>query len=94
MTSDNKVSVSQNAVARSLSGETVLLHLEQGTYFGLNEVGGFLWEIVENEPSTLEELTEQLCAQFDVEEDQARSDVLALATALVENDLWVKVDTD
>ena len=36
---DSTITVGKNAVFRDLDGEAVILDLESGTYFGLNDVG-------------------------------------------------------
>lgn len=88
MKPEDCVKLAEDVVARSLSGELVLLHLENGTYYGLNHVGAYLWECVEQAPCSLAELTEKLQRQFDIEQAQASADVIALADQLVEEKLW------
>lgn len=39
--------LSPDVVFRNLDGEAVLLDLGSGTYFGLNEVGTRIWQMVE-----------------------------------------------
>ncbi len=88
----DKVAISDNVVAREVSGETVLLDLESGTYFGLNTVGGRVWALVEEEPRTLAEVCDILQGEFDVSEEDVQRDVLDLAGKLDENGLLAKAD--
>lgn len=39
--------LSPDVVFRNLEGEAVLLDLGSGTYFGLNEVGTRIWQMIE-----------------------------------------------
>ena len=48
------VSASDDVVAREVAGETVLLNLASGTYFGLNETGTLIWELIEEDSITLD----------------------------------------
>jgi len=81
------IAASANAVARKVGGETVLLDLESGTYFGLNAVGSFIWALIEKEPRSLASLAEAVAADFDVTRDEALRDITALAQSLAEHGL-------
>ncbi len=74
---------SDEVLFQNLDGEAVLLDLASETYFGLNEVGTRVWELLEAS-RTLGELSSQLQAEYDVEAARAESDVIDLATRLVE----------
>lgn len=87
MQPDEMIAASANAVARKVGGETVLLDLESGTYFGLNAVGSFIWALIEKEPHSLASLAEAVAADFDVTRDEALRDITALAQSLAENGL-------
>lgn len=66
---------------RSLEGESVLLNLETGIYFSLNETGTAAWELFDGTTS-LAEVGEILCRRFDVGLEQARSDLAELTGEL------------
>ena len=83
----DKVVTSDDVVAREVAGETVLLNLATGTYFGLNEVGGRIWQLLDGEGCSLAEVVERLQAEFEVSDEDARADVLELAGNLAENGL-------
>ncbi len=60
-------------------GTAVLLHLETKFYFTLNQAGVFVWHAIERGPdSTLASLTEQLCAEFEVDAATAERDLRTL----------------
>lgn len=88
----DKVTTSDDVVARVVAGETVLLNLATGTYFGLNEVGGRVWHLLDAEGCTLAEVCEKLQAEFEVSGEQAEADVLALLGDLAEHGLITRED--
>ncbi len=72
---------SEDVLVRALDGEAVLLDLGSGTYFGLNEVGARVWELLA-EGSTVGAIRQALLAEFDVEEQVLEADVGALLAEL------------
>ena len=82
-----------DVVSRVLDGEAVLLHLGRGTYFGLNEVGTRVWELLADGP-TVRELQERIVAEFDVEPETAAQDVRELVEQLMQRDLIGGDDVD
>lgn len=55
-------------------GEAVLLHLETHAYYGLNQTGTRIWELI-GQGVSLIEICQILCEQFDVTLDRARENV-------------------
>lgn len=78
---------SEDIVAREVGGETVLLDLEAGTYFGLNPVGGRIWKMLEGNRLRLSEMCDRLESEYAVERATLESDVLALVSDLLANKL-------
>ena len=78
--------ISPTALSRELDGETVLVNLDTGMYFGLDEVGTVIWNHIQ-EGVTVEEIPAKLTETFEVEEDVARTDLEALIGELRENGL-------
>ena len=74
---------SEDVLFQNLDGEAVLLDLASETYFGLNEVGTRVWELLESSMS-LGEIATLLQSEYEVESARAESDVLDLATRLIE----------
>lgn len=64
-------------VFSELGGEAVIMHLQSGTYFGLNEVGAFLWQQLQ-EPKSLIALCDALQAEYEVSLEVCKPDVEAL----------------
>ena len=55
-------------VSCELDGETIILGLADGIYYGLDPVGTRIWEILQ-ERKTLNEIRDILLEEFDVEAD-------------------------
>lgn len=81
--------VSEEVVAREVGGEMVLLDLESGQYFGLDPVGGRIWELLSDKPHTLSELCDVIEAEFDAPRERIEADILKLAEGLAEQGLIV-----
>ncbi len=64
--------------------EVVMLSIQNSEYYGLNEIGSTIWEMIEK-PVQVETLMLQLMEEYEVERRQAESDILSLL-----NDLYNK----
>lgn len=84
---NGKFTQSDGVVSRELDGEVVLLSLASGTYFGLNAVGVQIWSFLAGHSRSIAEIRDLLVAEFDVNEERAQQDVIALASDLLEHDL-------
>jgi coenzyme PQQ biosynthesis protein PqqD len=62
-------------LAQQAHGQTVLLRLEDGGYYALDEVGATIWELCDGSRSVGDIVT-LLCAEFDAPESTVRADVL------------------
>ncbi len=87
MTLDQAVVVSDDAVFRELDGESVVLNLETGMYYGLDAVGTTVWRAIEPK-GTLRQALARVLDEFDTEQATAEADLLELATRLIEKGLW------
>lgn len=87
LTLDQTVAVSEDAVFRELDGESVVLNLETGMYYGLDAVGTVIWRAVEP-TGTLRQALARVLDEFDTEHAAAEADLLELASRLIEKGLW------
>jgi len=76
----------KDVVARQVGGETVILDLESGTYFGLDPVGTRIWTLLEAGHS-LQHVCDVLLDEYEVSRDDVERDVPALVTQLVDKKL-------
>lgn len=87
MNADDKVTACSDVITREVSGETVLLHLGSGTYFGLNEVGAFIWSMLSQDRHSLAAIRDKVTESFDVHPDRAMEDISSLLSELCERNL-------
>ncbi len=69
------VSHSADLVSCELDGEVVLMSIESGAYFRIDEIGSRIWSLLE-EPRRVRELCDQLMLEFEVDREQCERDVL------------------
>ena len=85
---DSTVAASDDAVFREMDGESVLLNLETGMYFGLDEVGTRVWRLAADN-GALRAVRERLVEEYDADPATIERDLLALAETLVSKGLWI-----
>ena len=90
-TLNDRVSVPDTVVSRELDGETVLLNLDSGTYFGLDAVATDMWRAMLESPS-LADAFGLVGARYDVQPDVLRDDLLKLAKQLLAKGLLQTAD--
>lgn len=81
-----RVEIIDGVIWRDLRGDVVILNVETGVYFGLDGSSGQIWRKLVVHGS-VEKSFESLTGQFDVEPDQLRHDLDALAEQLIEKRL-------
>lgn len=69
-----KVAPADNVLVREMQGESVLLHLDSESYFGLDEVGTGMWRALVS-ASTVDEAFDALLRDYDVEPQCLREDL-------------------
>jgi hypothetical protein len=82
----DRVAVPQHVLIRFLDKESVLLNIETERYFGLDETGTRMWQLVTAAPN-VETAYHQLLDEYDVQPESLRNDLLELLSRLVENGL-------
>ncbi len=76
------ISIKSTTLFRELDGETVLVDIDSGTYFGLDEVGTFIWNLID-EGVAPDAIPARITEAFEVEEDVARRDLEAFLQELL-----------
>jgi hypothetical protein len=79
----DSVAISKDVVSQELEGETVLLNLASGMYYGLNGVGTRVWQLLQDERS-LQGIFDTLLEEYDVVAHQVEADLLGLLQDLHE----------
>jgi hypothetical protein len=89
----NRASVPQHVLVRFLDREAVLLNLETERYFGLDETGTRMWQVVTAAPR-IHAAYEELLTEFDVEPEELRANFAELLNRLMDNGLLEVLPAD
>jgi len=81
-----KVTLSPEALFQEVGGEIVILDLKSETYFGLDEVGARIWQLME-EHGDMQKVYEAILDEFDVESGRLQADMTALFDELAKSGL-------
>lgn len=79
---DSVVSVPDQVLFRDLDGEAVILSLDSGQYYGLDEVGTRMWVLL-TEHGQVEQVYRVLLDEYEVSDTQLCRDLLGLVDELV-----------
>lgn len=58
-----------------LDGEKVMMNLDKGEYFMMNEVGSRIWDIIE-QPMNVRQVIETLRGEYEVDEEACKDTVI------------------
>lgn len=87
----DRLRVHKSVLSRELGGETVLLNLESGVYYGLDAVGTRAWNLLaENRP--LADVRAVMLEEFDVPADTLERDLTSLVQDLCDKQLLVPAE--
>jgi len=75
-------------VSAPIDKETALMSIEQGNYYGIDEVGTRIWEIISDE-TTVSDLCGKLLDEFEVDEETCREETLRFLEDLASEKLIV-----
>jgi len=78
-------------VSSSLDDETVMMSVNSGKYYGLDEIGSRIWELIE-EPRSVSDLCDILFGEFEVDRKQCEKDVLDFLNELAKKNLLRVID--
>ena len=87
----NKDSILQRAESVTfevVADEAILIDINTGTYFSLNEVGTEFWQMLDGE-QTIEQHAQTIANKYEVETDIVVADLLELANEMARDDLLI-----
>jgi Coenzyme PQQ synthesis protein D (PqqD) len=84
--SKHRVQVPEHVMMREVGGEAVILNIESEQYFGLDEVGTRMWEVLVTADSISTAL-ETLLEEYDVDAEQLKQDLFEFINKLVSEKL-------
>jgi len=83
---EDVVCAAPNQVSSRVGEEVAVLGLDKAVYYGLNAVGARIWELLQK-PVQLDEVATIVSAEYDVDRETARRDLMELAERLLEEGL-------
>ena len=81
-----RVSRSPSVLAAEVDGEVVMMSIEKGRYFGLDDIGSDIWKRIET-PCSFGELIDRLKADYDADRATIADDVRALLLGMAAQDV-------
>ena len=83
---NQKLSISENALAQEVNGEIVILHFESEFYYTLNAVGSKVWQLLADSEN-VETIIQQLVQIYQVNETALRRNLTTFIKKLVKEEL-------
>ena len=81
-----RIRVPENVLFRELDGESVILNVDDDRYYGLDDIGTRIWQVL-TECGSLERTFQALKAEYDVDPGTLRRDISGLVDKLTEKGL-------
>lgn len=91
VSASEKLTTGKSVAFVELDGESVLLNIETGTYFGLDGAGTDIWNLLTNGASEIE-IVANLLEVYDIETSQLQADVRVFLDNLLESGLVRRLD--
>lgn len=86
------VVASKDQLASEIGGETVILGLTAGRYYGVDSVGARVWQLVQ-EPASVGDLRAKIVAEYEVDPERCEADLLQLLQQMADAGL-VEIRSD
>jgi hypothetical protein len=77
LTPDSVVVVSKDQMASDIAGETVILGMSAGRYYGLDAVGARIWQLIQT-PTSVADLRRTIVSEYEVAPERCEADLLQL----------------
>lgn len=77
------VVASKDQLASDIGGETVILGLSAGRYYGVDAVGARIWQLIQ-EPTAVADVKRTIVAEYDVDPERCEVDLLKLLQRMVD----------
>lgn len=88
---NSRVVATNEQVAATMDGEVVILGFQSGSYYGLDQVGAFVWDLLQ-QPQSVAEIRDAILAEYDVAPNECERDLLALLDDMATKQL-IEVET-
>ena len=86
----SKTIINRNSgiISNKLDDEIIMMSIEKGEYYGLNQIASRIWEIIEN-PISFDILITHLTEEFEVSREACIADVKTFLHLLEEKNLVI-----
>ena len=88
--SQSVVVASKDQLASDIGGETVILGLTAGRYYGVDAVGARIWQLIQS-PASVGDVCRTIVSEYDVAPERCETDVLALLRRMLDAGLAEEV---
>lgn len=85
---DTKIVRNSGLLDSEIDGETVMMSVEQGNYYGLNQVGTEIWKLIET-PTVVRDVCKALVTEYKVDKDICEKEVLSFLNDLTSEKIVV-----
>ena len=79
-----------DVVAADMDGETVMMRIKSGMYYGLDDIGSRIWDLIST-PRQVSQVIDSLVEEYDVERSICQASTLDLLNQLYDEDL-IKIE--
>jgi hypothetical protein len=73
-------------IQTDIDGETVMMNIENGEYYGLAAVASQIWQLLET-PTDLQTIIEKLLCEYDVTIEQCQLDVTEFIQSMLDEEI-------
>ncbi len=84
--SDSIIEKNHEILASDIDGETVMMSIKNGKYYGMDEIGSRIWSLINGE-NTATNIVNKLLKEFDVSREECMLDVMDFLEELKKNEL-------
>ena len=85
MVKNNSIIVKNKDIeVTDFNNEKVMMDLEQGKYFALNDVGGRIWELAD-ENNKVQDIIDILLTEYEIDEETCKNEVIRYIEELLSN---------
>jgi hypothetical protein len=85
------IQLKEDLLTSKIGDEIVLMTIESGKYFSINQVGSQIWEMIKK-PVTAEDVCKELIQEYDVGMEQCLNDTLSFLDKLHHDGLLVLIN--
>ncbi|WP_137790999.1 lasso peptide biosynthesis PqqD family chaperone [Bacillus sp. E(2018)] len=88
LTKTSVIQQREGFIVSDMGGEKVMMGMDNGNYYNLGEVGGIIWDKIEQAIS-VDELTERLAAEYEISREECEAQVLSFLESLRNENLII-----